>query len=148
MVVDKQMSLQVFQKHPADAIRESFGLMGFRQRQDGDWPEDPAMVVAVCSCGVAVAVAGVVVAAGGGGSLEFSTDCPKMVVAKDPNQHFQPQEPQIAEICSTDLRLGLASLSKRSPWSIVECVSGVIPAEEDGPEVRWRSPSYEKAPKR
>ena len=30
---------QVFQKHPADAIRESFSLMGFRQRPDGDWPD-------------------------------------------------------------------------------------------------------------
>lgn len=28
---------EVFQKHPADAIRESFSLMGFRQRPDGDW---------------------------------------------------------------------------------------------------------------
>ncbi|CAE7478874.1 DJA6 [Symbiodinium natans] len=28
---------EVFQKHPADAIRESFALLGFRNRSDGDW---------------------------------------------------------------------------------------------------------------
>jgi len=28
---------EVFQKHPADALRESFALMGFRHRHEGDW---------------------------------------------------------------------------------------------------------------
>ena len=31
---------KVFQKHPADALRESFALMGFRHRHEGDWLGD------------------------------------------------------------------------------------------------------------
>ena len=31
---------KVFRKPPAEALREAFALLGFRQRLEGDWPGD------------------------------------------------------------------------------------------------------------